>query len=152
MLSQTYRSIEVYRLWYIFRTYLRFLVRVGEFCNNLTDESDLNVDGRNSGNGFRIITLELGSKFQLTIGVFSIAFAMLLIEKLTEFPKTPTQVSPDRNDQRLLVSSERHRQCGVKEIAKVAKWCHWDSNTRPLDRQSHALTTEPPRPTVFHTL
>ncbi len=33
----------------------------------------------------RIITRETESKFQLTIGVFTIAFVMSAIEKLTEF-------------------------------------------------------------------
>ena len=45
------------------------------------------------------------------------------------------------------VSSERHWQSGVKEFAKVSKRPQQDSNPRPLDCQSHALTTEPPRPT-----
>ena len=52
------------------------------------------------------------------------------------------------------VSSERHWQSRVKEIAKVSKWPQQDSNPRPLDCQSHALTTEPPRLTchlkVYH--
>ena len=38
----------------------------------------------------RIITRETRSKFQLTIGVFSIAFAMSVIEKFTEFLNTLT--------------------------------------------------------------
>ena len=33
----------------------------------------------------RIITHEIKSKFQLTIGVFSIPFVMSVIEKFTEF-------------------------------------------------------------------
>ena len=37
------------------------------------------------------------------------------------------------------LSSERHWQSGVKEIAKVSKR-QWDSNPRPLDRQSHGVT------------
>ena len=41
------------------------------------------------------------------------------------------------------VSSERHMQCLVTEISKVFKLRQWDSNPRPLDRQSHRLTTEP---------
>ena len=45
------------------------------------------------------------------------------------------------------VSSERHWQSGVKEIAKVSKRPQRDSNPRPLGCQSHALTTEPPLPT-----
>ena len=36
----------------------------------------------------RIITCETKSKFQLTIGVFSIAFVMSVIEKFTEFLNT----------------------------------------------------------------
>ena len=46
------------------------------------------------------------------------------------------------------VSSEIHWQSGVKEIAKVSKRPQQDSNPRPLDSQSHALTTEPSRPTL----
>ena len=42
------------------------------------------------------------------------------------------------------VSSERHWQSRVEEIAKVSKRPQQDSNLRPLDCQSHALTTEPP--------
>ena len=38
----------------------------------------------------RIITHDAKSKFQLTIGVFSIAFVMLVIEKFTEFLNTLT--------------------------------------------------------------
>ena len=33
-------------------------------------------------------------------------------------------------------------------IAKVSKRPQQDSNPRPLDCQSHALITEPPRPTI----
>ena len=44
------------------------------------------------------------------------------------------------------VSSERHRQCGVNEPAQRPKFrsgdTRWDSNARPLDPQSRALTTE----------
>ena len=36
----------------------------------------------------RIISRETKSKFQLTIGVFSIAFVMSVIEKFTEFLNT----------------------------------------------------------------
>ena len=43
------------------------------------------------------------------------------------------------------VSSERHWQSRVKEIAKVSKRPQWDSNPRPLDCQSRALTSEPQR-------
>ena len=38
----------------------------------------------------RIITRETKSKFQLTIGVFSIAFVMSVIGKFTEFLNTLT--------------------------------------------------------------
>ena len=38
----------------------------------------------------RIITRGTNSKFQLTIGVFSIAFAMSVIEKAAEFLNTVT--------------------------------------------------------------
>ena len=38
------------------------------------------------------------------------------------------------------ISSERHWQSGVKDIAKVCERPQWDSNPQPLDCQSHALT------------
>ena len=41
--------------------------------DNLTDKSHGNVDDRNNVGMLRIITRETKSKFQLTIGVFSIA-------------------------------------------------------------------------------
>ena len=53
--------------------------------DNLTDKSYLNVDDRNNVSMLRIITLKTKSKFELAIGVFSIAFVMSLIEKFTEF-------------------------------------------------------------------
>ena len=39
-----------------------------------------------NGDILQIITRKPKSKFELTIGVFSIAFVMSVIEKLTEFP------------------------------------------------------------------
>ena len=49
------------------------------------------ADGINyTGNLLRIITRETKSTFQLTIGVFSIAFVMSVIEKFTEFLDTLT--------------------------------------------------------------
>ena len=42
----------------------------------------------NSFEPFRIITHETKSKFLLTIGVFSIAFAMSMVETVTEFLNT----------------------------------------------------------------
>ena len=48
-----------------------------------------------------------------------------------------------------IVSSERHWQSGVKKIDKRSQW---DSNLRPLDRQSRALTTEAPCPKVMHAI
>ena len=53
--------------------------------DNLTDKSYWNVDDWNSVDMLRIITRDTKSKFQLTITVFSIAFAMSVIEKFTEF-------------------------------------------------------------------
>ena len=44
------------------------------------------------------------------------------------------------------VSSERHWLSGVKEFAKGSKRPQSDSNQRPLDCQSRALTAEPRRP------
>ena len=44
--------------------------------DSLTDESLLNVDDQNNGDVFCIITRGPKSKFQLTIGVFSIAYVM----------------------------------------------------------------------------
>ena len=53
--------------------------------DNLTDKSYSNADDRNNVDMLRIITRESKWKFQLTIGVFSIAFVMSVIEKCTEF-------------------------------------------------------------------
>ena len=53
--------------------------------DNLTDKSYWNVDDRNNVDLRRIITRGTKSKFQLTIGVFLIAFAMSVIEKVAEF-------------------------------------------------------------------
>ena len=58
--------------------------------DNLTDKSYWNVDGRNDVDLLRIITRRTKSKFQLTIWVFLIAFAMSVIEKVAEFLNTPT--------------------------------------------------------------
>ena len=44
--------------------------------DNLTDKSYWHIDNRNNVDMLRIITRETKSKFQLTIGVFSIAFVM----------------------------------------------------------------------------
>ena len=61
----------------------------------------------------------------------------------------PLAQVPDRRDRRLFsVSSDRHWQSGVKEIAKVYKRRKWDSKLRPIDCQSLTLTTEPPHPTL----
>ena len=40
------------------------------------DKSELNVDDQSNGDMLRIITRETKSKFQLAIGVLSIAFVM----------------------------------------------------------------------------
>ena len=53
--------------------------------DNLTDKSYWNVDDWNNVDLLRIITRGSHSKCQLTIGVFSIAFAMSVIEKVGEF-------------------------------------------------------------------
>ncbi len=58
--------------------------------DNLTDKSYSNVDDRNNVDMLRIITRESKSKFQLTIGVISIAFVMSVIERFTEFLNTLT--------------------------------------------------------------
>ena len=58
--------------------------------DNLTDKSYRNVDDWNNVGMLRIITRETKSKFQLTIGVCSIAFVMSVIEKFTEFLNTLT--------------------------------------------------------------
>ncbi len=65
--------------------------------DNLTDKSYWNVDDRNNVDMVRIITREAKSKFQLTIGVFSIAFVMSVIEKFTEFLNTLTMKYHLRN-------------------------------------------------------
>ena len=56
--------------------------------DNLTDKSYWNVDNRNNVDLVRIITRASNSKCQLTIVVFSIAFAMSAIEKIGEFLNT----------------------------------------------------------------
>ena len=56
--------------------------------DNLTEKSYWNVDDRNNVDLLRIITRGSNSKFQLTIGVFSIAFAMSVIGKVGEFLNT----------------------------------------------------------------
>ncbi len=58
--------------------------------DNLTDKYYRNVDDLNNVDLLRIITHGSNSKFQLTIGVFSIAFAMSVIEKVGEFLNTLT--------------------------------------------------------------
>ena len=100
-----YRSLEDY---WTFCNYLRVLVRIRNFHNggrinytgdlpryvlvrlfhNLTDKSYWNVDNRNNVDLLRIITRGSNSKCKLTIGVFSIAFAMSAIEKIGEFLNT----------------------------------------------------------------
>ena len=55
--------------------------------DNLTDTSYWNVDDRNNVDLLRITTCGSNSKFQLTIGVFSIAFAMSVIEKVGGIPE-----------------------------------------------------------------
>ena len=57
---------------------------------NLTDKSYWNVDDWNNVDLLRIITCGSNSNCQLTIGVFSIAFAMSVIEKVGEFLNTLT--------------------------------------------------------------
>ena len=58
--------------------------------DNLTDTSYGNVDDWNNVDLLRIITRGSNSKCQLTIVVFSIAFAMSVIEKVGEFLNTLT--------------------------------------------------------------
>ena len=53
--------------------------------DNLTDKSYWNVDDRNNVD---LLRNNHKSKFQLTIGVFSIVFVMSVIEKFTEFLHT----------------------------------------------------------------
>ena len=47
--------------------------------NILTDKSYSNIDDRNNFDMLRIITRESKLKFQLTIGVFSIKFVIIII-------------------------------------------------------------------------
>ena len=108
-----YHSVEVY---WTFRNYLRVLIRIRNFYNginytswrlpryvldrlfgNLTDKARWNVDDRNNVDMLPIITRETKSKFQLTIGVFSIAFVMSVIENFTEFLNTLTKKYELRN-------------------------------------------------------
>ena len=49
--------------------------------DNLMDKSEWNVDDQCNGDMLRIVTT---SKFQLTIGIFSISFVMSVIEKKTD--------------------------------------------------------------------
>ena len=58
--------------------------------DNLTDKSYWNVDDWNNVDLLRIIARGSNLKCQLTIGVFSIAFAMSVIEKVGEFLNTLT--------------------------------------------------------------
>ena len=58
--------------------------------DNLMDKSYWTVDDRNNVNLLWIITRGSNSKCQLTIGVFSIAFAKSVIEKVGEFLNTLT--------------------------------------------------------------
>ena len=60
--------------------------------DNLSDKSNWNVDDRNNVDMLWIITRETKSKFQLTIGIFSIAFVMSVIEKFTDFLNTLTMI------------------------------------------------------------
>ena len=61
------------------------------WVDNLTDKWCWNVDDRNNVDMLRIISRKTKSKFQLTNGgVFSITFAMSVIEKVAEFLKTLT--------------------------------------------------------------
>ena len=50
--------------------------------DNLTDKSYWHIDDRNNVDMLRIINRETKSKFQLTIGVFSITFVMSVIDNL----------------------------------------------------------------------
>ena len=63
---------------------------LGRLFDHLTDKCDWTVDDRNNVDLLRIITRGTKSKFQLTIRVFLIAFAMLVIEKVAEFLNTLT--------------------------------------------------------------
>ena len=58
--------------------------------DTLTDKSYWNVDDWNNVDLLRIFTRGSNSKCQLTIGVFSIAFAMSVFEKVGEFLNTLT--------------------------------------------------------------
>ena len=58
--------------------------------DNLTDKSYWNVDDWNNVDLLRIITRGSKYKCQLTLGVFSISFAMSVIEKVGEFLNTLT--------------------------------------------------------------
>ena len=65
--------------------------------DNLTDKSYWNVDDWNNVDLFRIITRWSNSKCRLTIGVFSIAFVMSVIEIVGEFLNTLTMQYELRN-------------------------------------------------------
>ena len=82
---------------------------------NLTDKSYSNVDDLNNVNMLRIITRESKSKFQLTIGVFSIAFVMSVIEIFAEFLNTLTMKYELRNkcwiNTVVMIQSVPHCRC-----------------------------------------
>ena len=71
----------------------------------------------------RIITRETKSKFQLTIGVFSIALVMLVIEKFTEFLKTLTMkyelLNKCRIDTVVMIQSVSHCLCWLFYFQKI---------------------------------
>ena len=56
--------------------------------DRLFEKSYSNVDDRKNVDVLQIITRETKSKIQLTIGVFSVAFVMSVIENITEFLST----------------------------------------------------------------
>ena len=60
----------------------------------------------------RIITREAKSKFQLTIGVFSIAFVMSVIEKFTEFLNT------------LTINYELRNKCWINTVVMIQSVSH----------------------------
>ena len=80
--------------------------------DNLTEKSNWNVDDRNNVDLLRIISRETKSKFQLTIGVFSIAFVMSVIEKFTEF----------RN--MLTIKYELQNKCWINTVVMIQYVTH----------------------------
>ena len=90
----------------------------------------------------RIITREAKSKFQLTIGVFSIAFVISVIEKLTEFLNKLTMKYELQNKCRIntVVIRVRNRAnpC-VRDMPKFIRTSQMSVHGYPADKSIFLL-------------